>query len=91
MRRPLLSEILFEPSYGYGTGRVLVGAGYVILGPLAFLGWPPDLPHRWWTLIPLVVLGVALYLTWRNMKRRHYTEHPLSLSADDPPVPPSAR
>jgi len=20
--------------------------------------------------------GVALYLTWRNMKRRHYTEHP---------------
>ena len=45
---------------------------------------PPDLAHRWWTLIPLTVLGVALYLTWRNMKRRHYTEHPLSLGADDP-------
>ncbi len=84
MAKGVLNDILFGgPSY-YETGRLAVGAAYVFLGPLVLLGWPPDLVHRWWTLVPLAVAGVALYLTWRNMKRRHYTEHPLGLSADDP-------
>ena len=84
MNRRSVNDILFGDSGYHTTGRLAGGAIYVFLGPLVFLGWPPDLAHRWWTLIPLTVLGVALYLTWRNMKRRHYTEHPLSLGADDP-------
>ncbi len=67
----------------YQTVRLLVGAAYIFLGPLVLLGWPPDFAHRWWALIPLAIVGVALFVTFRNLRKRRYTEKPLNLSEEN--------
>ncbi len=84
MKRSSLAQLLFDDSWGYQTTRLLGGAAYVFIGPLFLLGWPPDFAHRWWTLIPICVLGVGLFFTWRRLKTRRQNAHPLAFRSEEP-------
>jgi len=83
-RQPQLTDLLFAANSRYQTGRLLIAAAYVFIGPLWFLGWPPDFVHRWWVLIPICILGIVVFLTWRHLKTRHYNAHPLAFQGTEP-------
>jgi hypothetical protein len=42
------------------VGRLIVGG----VGSLLALGWPPDLRHRWWALVPLTLVLIVLTVAY---------------------------